>query len=571
MIQNHERFHTARGRRRVLIVDDGVIDRAILGNMLEQDYEVLTAADGAEGLALIRQWGLRLSAVLLDLHMPVMDGRSLLRELRADPELLRLPVIVLTAEKGAEIESLRMGASDFITKPFSDPEVVRTRVWRTIELAEDAYLIRTTEKDALTGLFNQEYFFRYAELFEQNHPEEEMDAVMVDICHFHLLNELHGRSAGDEVLRRLGERIQKAVGESEGLSGRRDADRFLVFVRHLENPEEFLNCLYEGLGEALSGSTQIRLRMGIWSKADRNVEMVRRFDRAKLAADTIRNNYNQSIAVYDGAMHEKELLAERLIGGVEEALRERQFRVWYQPKYAIQGERPKLVSAEALVRWKHPEFGMVSPGAFIPLFEENGLIQKLDHYVWQEAAEQMRRWREKFGITLPVSVNVSRIDIYDPHMVERLLGLVRDNGIAPRDYLLEITESAYTQDSRQLTGVVEKLREAGFRVEMDDFGSGYSSLNMLSELPVDALKLDMRFIRNLRTNAKNLQMMKLVVDIARFLQIPVIAEGVEKVAHLRQLREIGCDMVQGYYFSKPVPAEEFEKFIKKEERKKCSQ
>ena len=156
MIQNHERFHTARGRRRVLIVDDGVIDRAILGNMLEQDYEVLTAADGAEGLALIRQWGLRLSAVLLDLHMPVMDGRSLLRELRADPELLRLPVIVLTAEKGAEIESLRMGASDFITKPFSDPEVVRTRVWRTIELAEDAYLIRTTEKDALTGLFNQE-------------------------------------------------------------------------------------------------------------------------------------------------------------------------------------------------------------------------------------------------------------------------------------------------------------------------------------------------------------------------------------------------------------------------------
>ena len=210
MIQNHERFHTARGRRRVLIVDDGVIDRAILGNMLEQDYEVLTAADGAEGLALIRQWGLRLSAVLLDLHMPVMDGRSLLRELRADPELLRLPVIVLTAERGAEIESLRMGASDFITKPFSDPEVVRTRVWRTIELAEDAYLIRTTEKDALTGLFNQEYFFRYAELFEQNHPEEEMDAVMVDICHFHLLNELHGRSAGDEVLRRLGERIQKA-------------------------------------------------------------------------------------------------------------------------------------------------------------------------------------------------------------------------------------------------------------------------------------------------------------------------------------------------------------------------
>ncbi|MCR5369841.1 MAG: EAL domain-containing protein [Clostridium sp.] len=268
--------------------------------------------------------------------------------------------------------------------------------------------------------------------------------------------------------------------------------------------------------------------MGIWLKSEAGVDMERRFDRAKLAADTIRNNFNQSVALYDSGMHEKEILAERLIDSVDEALEKKQFLIYYQPKFAIQGERPKLVSAEALIRWKHPEFGMISPGIFIPLFEENGLIQRLDHYVWEEAAMQVRRWREKLGVTVPVSVNVSRIDIYDPLMIDRLKRLIEENEIAPEDYLLEITESAYTEDSRQIVQIVEELREAGFRIEMDDFGSGYSSLNMLSEIPLDVLKLDMRFIRNLRTNAKSLQLMKLIVDIARYLNVPVVAEGLSR-------------------------------------------
>ena len=207
---------------------------------------------------------------------------------------------------------------------------------------------------------------------------------------------------------------------------------------------------------------------------------------------------------------------------------------------------------------------MVSPAKFIPLFEENGLVQKLDHYVWKETAEQVRRWKEQFGIVVPVSVNVSRLDIYDPELENELLDIVHSNGLETSDILLEITESAYTDNSEQIIQKVEQLRADGFRIEMDDFGSGYSSLNMLTALPIDALKLDMRFVRNICTSEKALKMVELVIEIAEFLNVPVISEGVETVEQYQLLKNIGCDMIQGYYFSRPVPPEEFNQLIEKE-------
>ena len=191
--------------------------------------------------------------------------------------------------------------------------------------------------------------------------------------------------------------------------------------------------------------------------------------------------------------------------------------------------------------------------------------QKVDRYVWKEAAEQVRRWKEKYGLTVPVSVNVSRVDIYAPDFVENFLNLMQENGLDPKSYYLEITESAYTEDAAQLLDMIRALRSAGFLVEMDDFGSGYSSLNMLSTLPIDILKLDMSFIRNMRSNQeKDIRILELMIDIARYLHVPVVAEGVETEEQMNQLKKLGCDMIQGYYFSKPVPAEEFEQFIREE-------
>ena len=203
---------------------------------------------------------------------------------------------------------------------------------------------------------------------------------------------------------------------------------------------------------------------------------------------------------------------------------------------------------------------------FVPLFEENGLIQKLDRFVWAEAAVQIRKWRDKYGKVIPVSVNVSRVDITCMDLVEELQGIIKANSLDASTMVLEITESAYTDNSDQMIETVSTLRKVGFRVEMDDFGSGYSSLNMLASLPIDALKLDMEFVKKINNSEKDLQMVKLVIDIARFLKIPVIAEGVELENQYQALKDIGCDVVQGFYLSRPIPPEIFEKLIENEEQ-----
>jgi len=203
---------------------------------------------------------------------------------------------------------------------------------------------------------------------------------------------------------------------------------------------------------------------------------------------------------------------------------------------------------------------------FIPLFEENGLIQQLDLYVWREAAAQIRDWKERLGVSVPVSVNVSRIDMYDPNLISTFQELLEENALRPDELLLEITESAYTQDSAQIISTVNRLRDLGFRIEMDDFGTGYSSLNMISSLPIDALKLDMKFIRNAFRDGRDTRLIEVIIDIADYLSVPVIAEGVETLEQLNALRAMGCDMVQGYYFSKPVPAPEYEAFITQRRR-----
>ena len=208
---------------------------------------------------------------------------------------------------------------------------------------------------------------------------------------------------------------------------------------------------------------------------------------------------------------------------------------------------------------------MISPGDFIPLFEGNGLISLVDRYVWQETARQIVRWREKYHRTLPVSINLSRSDLSDPELSARLKALVEDNGLEYSDIKLEITESAYAQNEKQMLELIRGLRETGFEVEMDDFGSGYSSLNMLSAMPIDVLKMDMKFVRNIEQNDTDLKLVRLILDIARYLKLKVVAEGAETAGQVSLLKDAGCDLVQGYYFSRPLPAADFEPLIEREQ------
>ena len=543
----------------VLVVDDQEINRDVLGMILEDYYEIIYASNGVEALKQIEAYRDELAVVLLDLLMPEMDGFQVLDILHGDANLSRIPVIVLTAEKNAELRALQMGAADFITKPFDMHEVILARVSRIIELSEGRQLISAAEYDRLTMLYNRNFFFEYANRIYNYHPEWHMDAIVMNIDQFHTVNDLNGRDFGDNVLRLLGNEIRAFLGETEGIASRFEADRFDIYCRHFDNYPALLE-RFQNKINSLSKSANIRLRMGVNSWKE-GVEPVLLFDRARVACSMVRGNYKSHLMIYNEDMRMREILNQRLLNDLRRAVENHELKVLYQPKYNIQVDPPRLSSAEALVRWWHPELGMISPASFIPLFENNGEISVVDNYVWMEAARQIAEWRERLGVTIPVSVNLSRMDVFDPALEETFDTILKDNRLDHKCLKLEVTESAYTENAEQLIEVIKRLRRRGFEIEMDDFGSGYSSLNMLSSMPIDVLKMDMAFIRNIEHNATDFRLVELILDIARYLRVPVVAEGVETEEQLAMLKDAGCDLVQGYYFSRPLPPEEFEKLI----------
>ena len=556
-------YMTASGiKRRVLIVDDELINRELLGAMLSQTFEIETASNGQEAMMMLTQPDANYSLILLDLMMPVMDGFEVIERCQKDEALKRIPIIVMTSEKSAEARSIRMGAADFITKPYDMPEVILARCERIIELSEDKSIIRSTERDKVSGLYTRSYFFAYLQQMVQR-LEKPMDALVLNLDRFHLINELFGRDEGDRVLATIGELISEKLSELRGIACRSESDTFFLFCERQEEYESLMEEMQSKLA-AFAKSRSLRLRAGIYSCEEHESDPEAWFSRAKSACDRIRGQYGSLATRYNNELYERTVFHERLIGDIDDAINRRDFVVYFQPKYRIQGERPVLTSAEALIRWIHPELGFISPGEFIPLFEQNGLIRRVDHYVWRSAAEQIKCWREQYGMSIPISVNVSRVDIFDPELEKKLCDILDEFSLSSDDLMLEITESAYADSADRLIEVVNSLRDKGFKIEMDDFGSGYSSLNMLTEIPIDVLKIDMQFIRRMLLDDKNLKLVRLVMDIAEFLDVPVVAEGVEEEEQLNVLRKMGCDIVQGYYFSPPLPAERFGELIRQE-------
>ena len=550
-------------KRHVLIVDDEVVNREILGNILSVNYDVEYADNAKEALAALSKQDKQFALILLDLLMPVMDGFEFLKKRETSETLKRIPVIVMTSEKESEVHSLKLGAADFIAKPFDMPEVVLARCERIIELFEDQDIIRQTERDHVSGLYTKDYFFEYIRQIELWSKDIPRDAIVFDIEQFHLVNEFGGRSTGDQLLAEIGSALEKELAPMNAIACRADADTFYIFATHQENYDNVRNRI-QGILTEFFEVNHIRVRFGLWENVDRNVEIEAWFDRAKAACDKNRGDFTQAFALYNNEMHSRYMFEETLIRDLQSAIDNRNLIVYYQPKYNIEGDSPRLTSAEALIRWIHPTLGFISPGDFIPLFEGNGLIQKVDNFVWNEVAKQIRKWKDEFGVTVPVSVNVSRIDILDPELEAKLMRLLDENGLSPEEYMLEVTESAYCENMERLIEVIENLRTKGFRIEMDDFGAGYSSLNMITTLPIDILKIDMSFVRNMEKDERNLKLVELVAGIAKFLKIPAVAEGVETESQLATLKNMGCQIIQGYFFSKPVPPKDFTPFIEKE-------
>ena len=252
------------------------------------------------------------------------------------------------------------------------------------------------------------------------------------------------------------------------------------------------------------------------------------------------------------------------------SLRRGEFLVYLQPKYELMSER--IVGAEALVRWLHPQLGFISPARFIPIFEQNGFIYQLDKYVWEKTCQLLKDDIDHGRPVLPISINVSRIDLYSPNIVKVFEELIDKYDIPPKLLELELTESAYVENPQQIIEIAKELQARGFPILMDDFGSGYSSLNMLKDMPVDILKIDLKFLSDTQgdDHGRGGNIMTSVVRMAKWLDVPVIAEGVETQAQVDFLRTIGCECVQGFFYSKPVPIEVYEDLVTKDRQLTCS-
>lgn len=550
--------------RMVLVVDDLKVNRSILTKILMKDgFKTLEAENGREALDIILREGLNISLVLLDLSMPVMNGYELLDELNSRELLSSIPVIVTTSndQDNAEVISLAHGATDFITKPYN-PDVVCHRVSSILRLFENAAMLNRMEKDRLTGTYSREFFYKHARTILDNHPDDEYEILCSDIENFKLINAKYGTEQADELLKYIAKHDMECVG-SDGICGRLGADSFVALrkrrIQHTqEQVKENLDKIFEN-----APIRNFVVQYGLYRIKDRDKTISDMCDNAQLALATIKHKYGMYYSVYDDSMREKMLRKHQLSDVVEEALCSEQFFVYLQPKHDI--ETGAVAGAEALIRWIHPELGFVSPEEFIPLFEQNGFITKLDYYVWESVCALLRSWIDEGREIFPISVNASRADFDNDNLPEEINDLLEKYEIPTEYFHLEVTESAYTDNPKQIISAVSTLRDMGFLIEMDDFGSGYSSLNMLSELPICFLKLDMRFLQGddavLSTNKRRI--LSFVISLSKWLQLPTIAEGVETKEDVELLKSMGCNYIQGYYYARPMPVKDFEEYIGK--------
>lgn len=549
-------------KRRLLIADDQKLDRIVLADLLKDDYELVTAVNGREALDILEEKGDIFSAVLLDIVMPVMNGYEVLRAMRSDEVLSDVPVLVMSHhdDDHSELEALRLGANDFIQKPYHE-DILKRRLLNVIRMNEAIKKIDTLQRDELTGLHTKAAFAEHVYRMLHEQMEVEWNIIAMDIDHFKLVNESYGQKVGDELLIYLAKILLQFEETQNCICARSYADQFYLLMERKDYASiENLHAQLIGYLQQFPLDMKVLLKFGVYEIHDREMEVDSMCDRARIAVNQIKGQYGVELYFYDDSLRKQLLREQHITDDMEQALNEHQFQVYFQPKYDIFSET--LSGAEALVRWIHPQNGFMSSGEFIPVFERNGFITQLDMFVWDKTCEKIREWLDKYDCFVPISVNVSRKDMYKPNLLQILLDIVHKHGLEPRHLHLEITESAYAENPQQLLVVAEQLKDAGFVIEMDDFGSGYSSLNMLASMPIDILKLDMKFVQNYSATDHSRSILSFVIGLAKWMNLYVIAEGVETKEQLELLRGMDCNLAQGFYFAKPLPEREFEQVLR---------
>ena len=382
--------------------------------------------------------------------------------------------------------------------------------------------------------------------------------IQFDIRKFKIVNDLYGEKFGDEILDFIADKLGEICRADQFFVNLR-SDVFMVVTEY--DKEEELEEFIRKLDAVICSYKDVKLQMsyGVYTVEDKEMELRQMEDRAAMARKAAKNSIVTNILFYKEQFKESLYNRKFIEENMQTAITERQFMMYLQPKYSI--AKNEIIGAEALVRWKHPERGMIFPDQFIPIIEENGFIRKVDYYIWEEACRFIKKCEELSITTCPISVNVSRMHLGDDECIKVLSDLIRNTGIPKKLLELEITE---TVDDQQVSMKAFQLKEEGYTLLMDDFGSGYSSLNILLETPFDVIKLDKKFMENMMLSGKGRMILEQVASMSEKLGLGLLAEGVETKEQVELLQSIGCDQVQGYYYAKPMPQEEFFELLKKQ-------
>jgi diguanylate cyclase (GGDEF)-like protein len=558
---------------RVLLVDDDPDVHALVAAMLKPlGVTVAHAMNGVDAMPMVRSAATDL--ILLDHDMPGRSGLDVLHELRADGRLSRIPVIMVTGSDSHAVlaSCFSAGAYDYIRKPFFAAEL-RARVGSALErqrlLVE---LVSAARRDRLTGLPNRAFLHDQLQVsirVAKRSPERGFSLMFLDFDRFKLINDSLGHDVGDQLLRGIADRLREnlrindtvVIGDTENTVARLGGDEFVVvldgvtdlitasgiadrLIRALEPPYQLGPHVVRS-----SASIGIACNSGQYDSPD---DMLRDADIAMYEA---KSRGKACWVVFSDAMREAVAHRHTLETALRTAVEQEQFTLVYQPIVSLDDHA--VAGVEALVRWTHSELGEVTPTEFIPIAEETRLILPLSDWILRTACADFKSWRDALGADAPryVSVNLSRVQLTDPGLVDQVLGIVRDAGLNAGDLQLEVTESQIMANRNTAVAQLRALRAAGVRLAMDDFGTGYSSLSCLQEFPLDVLKIDREFIANLSRGRDFAALVHAVITLADNLGLEVVAEGIEELAQLAMLQDLGCRDGQGFFIARPMSAD----------------
>jgi diguanylate cyclase (GGDEF)-like protein len=585
--EDDERGDTSPAR--ILIVDDVEDNRVLLARRFQKlDIEIVEAEGGVRALEIIASESL--DAVLLDIMMPDMDGLEVLRTIRAQPRYRSLPIIMVTAKTDSAdvVEALDLGADDYITKPVNfatalarvKGHIARKRFAEALELSnrrlkeEIASRERSEAKtqylsyyDSLTKLGNHALLKdRVAQaIAHAARYDRRISLVFIDLDNFKIVNESLGSLVGDEILSLLADRMVKCLPASDTVA-RLGRDEFVVLLLdQLDSPEE-ISKVIENLRAAISEkikleghAVSVTSSMGVATYPDDGTDIETLLTNAEAAARRVkeagRDNFQFYKPEFNIKAYERLLLREEL----RNAIARSEFVLAYQPQVDLRSGQ--VLAVEALIRWRHPTLGMISPAAFIPMAEETGLIVPIGDWVMREACRQNKAWQDAGVASLRMCVNVSARQFSDGGLINCVASSLRDSGLHPGLLELELTESLIMQDIGQAVETMKKLRSLGVELSIDDFGTGYSSLAALKTFPIGKLKIDKSFIDDVAGSNSDRAVVRAIISLGKNLGLRVIAEGVETADQASFLHANRCDEIQGFHISKPILAQELEHWL----------